>query len=442
FDGRSAIYEINKSGIALVFSSEAHKDAELMSARLCESAAAGAVIIADNHPFARRHFGDALLYVEPDDSEHSVARQVIAHLEWIKSHPDEALKLAHRAQAIFKEKFLLTGSLAAIYNGLHERKAQLRQLRSPADDAAPVTLYFLIVSDSPRHIDNHLESFRCQDYAGCRPVFVIDASLKPEARQACQQHIEKAFPQAKILFLPLLRERFGGQRKQGRQRFGRLMLALADLDEAFYQQRAVGFVGPYERIFSQHVSALVAAMARNNKLAAYSDLLCRHKDGNDKIHHDLYTRINLQGTDASRPQGHARFLFAPDIFRQHMVQITLPYLDFHASSWLALSQKGAPSLRATTIAYIQESCLIDTVSPIDQEQDIMNDVTPELLEAEDPVLTYKSAFMQKFMTLSFDDKRLMFSTLFRTIPIPKLLEILFIDPYRRWARFIIRRRNK
>ncbi len=76
FDGTSMVREIARAGISLVLSSAAHKDSELMSSRLFESIAAGAVIICDDNPFAQRHFGDTLLYVDCTLPADETAQQV------------------------------------------------------------------------------------------------------------------------------------------------------------------------------------------------------------------------------------------------------------------------------------------------------------------------------------------------------------------------------
>ena len=56
--------EIAKAGIVLVLSWPAHKEAELMSSRLSESVAAGALVISDENNFAKKFFGDSLLYID------------------------------------------------------------------------------------------------------------------------------------------------------------------------------------------------------------------------------------------------------------------------------------------------------------------------------------------------------------------------------------------
>jgi hypothetical protein len=93
------IEEIHKAGICLALSSQPHKDAALMSNRLFEGLAAGALIICDENPWARTHFGDTLLYVDLRDGAEVVAQQITAHIEWARQNPEAALALAARAHA-------------------------------------------------------------------------------------------------------------------------------------------------------------------------------------------------------------------------------------------------------------------------------------------------------------------------------------------------------
>ncbi len=102
FDGVSIVKEIASAGISLVLSSSAHKESGLMSNRLFESLAAGAVIICDENAFARKHFGDTLLYVNTNEPPDVTHQQIREHLRWIDNNPEEALDLARRAPDIFR----------------------------------------------------------------------------------------------------------------------------------------------------------------------------------------------------------------------------------------------------------------------------------------------------------------------------------------------------
>lgn len=107
FDGKSIFHKINAAGVALCLHRAEHLKSGIPSMRIFESAAASAVVITENSIWAKRHFGDAVLYVDKDTSDSEKAKQVIEHFEWIRSHPSEARILAMRANAIFNEKFSL-----------------------------------------------------------------------------------------------------------------------------------------------------------------------------------------------------------------------------------------------------------------------------------------------------------------------------------------------
>jgi hypothetical protein len=136
FDGVSMIDEISKAGVALVLSSAAHKESALMSNRLFESIAAGALVICDENPFAARHFGDALLYIDSRCSEDRIEQDIRRHLQWAQDNPQQALEKIARAQAIFREKFTLVRNLRELYTDLPATGASWATARTPAGGRA------------------------------------------------------------------------------------------------------------------------------------------------------------------------------------------------------------------------------------------------------------------------------------------------------------------
>src|SRR5581483_1420229 len=174
FDGVSMIKAISEAGIALVFSSDAHKESELMSNRLFESLAAGAVIICDENPFARRHFGDTLFYVDGTDSLENVYQQIIAHHDWIRAHPQQALDMARKAQSIFREKFTLDRSLAAIYMQLNDRKEQLTARLMPENPNQPVHALLTLPDYSAEALDQLIASLETQNYPMLQSTLLVD----------------------------------------------------------------------------------------------------------------------------------------------------------------------------------------------------------------------------------------------------------------------------
>jgi hypothetical protein len=72
-----------------------------------ETVAASAVVISDNHPFVKEHFGDSVFYVDQDASAEEMFHQIDNRVKWIHEHPKEALqkaKAAHKKIAAFYEE--------------------------------------------------------------------------------------------------------------------------------------------------------------------------------------------------------------------------------------------------------------------------------------------------------------------------------------------------
>lgn len=123
FDGISIFDRINEAGIALCLHREEHLKHDVPSMRIFESAAASAVIITENSNFAKRNFGDSVLYVDQDADAVAKVIQIRTHFEWIRSHPAEALALAAKSHAIFNENFALEKLLAKLPDFLQQVKS-------------------------------------------------------------------------------------------------------------------------------------------------------------------------------------------------------------------------------------------------------------------------------------------------------------------------------
>src|SRR5579883_1069105 len=174
FDGASMVRLIHKAGVSLVLSSEAHRESELMSSRLFESLAAGAVIICDDNPFARRHFGKALLYIDTSLDPQETYDQIQSHLIWIRSEPEQSKELARAAQEIFRKNFSLDGCLQKIYAELPARKERLEILRSPIVRDEKLSVIFLIPEFHPNVLEQHIASYTSQRNVSMHATFVMD----------------------------------------------------------------------------------------------------------------------------------------------------------------------------------------------------------------------------------------------------------------------------
>ncbi|MBO7645123.1 MAG: glycosyltransferase family 1 protein, partial [Alphaproteobacteria bacterium] len=107
FDGKSIIEKINQAGCCLAMNSPMHNDAEGVSNRTYEAAAAGALIISDDNKFVRDYFGDSVFYIDKNLSEEEASQKVLDILNWSNEHPDEAYEMAKRSNEIFKKKLAL-----------------------------------------------------------------------------------------------------------------------------------------------------------------------------------------------------------------------------------------------------------------------------------------------------------------------------------------------
>lgn len=133
FDGQAVIEAAHRQGMGLCLHLPQHRAEAVPNMRVFELAAAGALIIADRHPFIEHWFGDRVLYVDTDGGEAAAADSILAQLDWVRSHPAQARAMAAEAQDIFNRHLCLEALLAPVPALLAEVKAG----RPPGRGAAP-----------------------------------------------------------------------------------------------------------------------------------------------------------------------------------------------------------------------------------------------------------------------------------------------------------------
>lgn len=349
FDGATAIHEIHKAGICLALSSPAHKDAALMSNRLFEGLAAGAVIICDENPFARKHFGDTLLYIDMRDDATDVADRIMSHVKWVEANPEAAVSMAARAQAIFNDRFRLDISLGQIYQGFTERRAQLERLYAPASDSQAVDMFLLLPVWDAATLERHLRSLKTQRYQTCRPVLVVDEfdllHFGAEMREAIARAGATLTIQAARFFSRNTRGRI-----VERLRVGQVMHALvAGLPEDAW----FCVVAPNETLFDNHVTSLAGILSRDPQADyAFSGVLLLHNQAAAEPINDVQPNLDLLAGSAHGVIGLARFLFRAGAVR-NAATVMLPYLDTKAAASLAFYARGVPTDRPTVALDIE-----------------------------------------------------------------------------------------
>lgn len=115
FDGKTVIKKIAEAGVCLVFSSDAHKQSGIMSNRLFEGLAAGAVIIGDEHPFIPQAIGDNFIKVPSQLDSRERVEIILNALKDLTKNPDVAYRMASRAQDVFVEKYFLCSQLVSLF---------------------------------------------------------------------------------------------------------------------------------------------------------------------------------------------------------------------------------------------------------------------------------------------------------------------------------------
>lgn len=103
-------------GISLAIHNLGHNVDMLPTSRLVESIAAGAIVISDQNGFAQKFFGDNVLYIDLIAKEEEIYSQIKRHVEWIRSHPEEAEAKAKAAYDIFVREFTLEDALKKLMN--------------------------------------------------------------------------------------------------------------------------------------------------------------------------------------------------------------------------------------------------------------------------------------------------------------------------------------
>lgn len=106
-DGKSVQRVVHNTGVALIIHAFDNFMGATPSARIFEAAAASAIVISDENPFIKKHFKDSVLYIDTTKSAENVFTQINGHMDWIRTHRDEAQSMAKKCHKIFIENFSL-----------------------------------------------------------------------------------------------------------------------------------------------------------------------------------------------------------------------------------------------------------------------------------------------------------------------------------------------
>ena len=371
FDGISMIDEIAKAGIALVLSSKAHKNSEMMSSRLFEGIAAGALVICDENPFAKKFFGDCLLYIDTRASPESISDAILSHLDWAHKNHNEALGKIRKAQEIFRQKFTMIGSIKEIYLGLTERKNRLSELCNPQQEGGELTVgaYFLMPDYSEKVLIEHIYSILCQSYSSFSPTIVVDTV---DARMH-KDRIKKLLKNLPIK-IELMAVNFYASTTDKVARYksplGSVVLKLL---KSIQRVDAFLVVKDNESLISNHISVLAGALKRSpdTDCAATAAIL---RDGDSPVH-SVHETLDFGWNNPMGPTGAARFIFRSSSIPDD-VSVALPYLNERALAALIGNKKIDQQMPSTVFIHLVKQDETDYLAEI-KESEVIRGYAPE-----------------------------------------------------------------
>jgi hypothetical protein len=429
FDGVSMVRAINKAGVSLVLSSEAHRQSELMSSRLFESLAAGAVIICDENPFAHQFFGKTLLYIDSTLSVEETYGQVQSHLDWIRSYPAAAQELAKQAQEIFLRDFALDHCLQKIYAGFPGRKRRLECLYTPKRPQEKVSVIFLMPEYSSEVLERHIASCLAQKAVAIRPILAMDDRDFALFGHRVQTRLNEASVPITVATLDFF-DRYPTGMVRSRRRSGSILHRII---EDFTEEEYFCIAGPHERLFSDHLCSLLRTLQDNEDIgSAWADVLLLHKtDGVE--HADMNQDPDSHDSSDDQRIGLGRFLFRKSALPKNLDTV-LPYLDAFPMTLLFGITKSLPAKRCTLVMDISDGFHDHNVTSArpHEEREVLIDYAPSAFARMRSDHVQQSSLSLESMT--HEQKTKLAVELAHSVPFPAFVKKIGFGAYRLWLR--------
>ncbi len=120
FDGHSVLQTYRDMGAGLALDRRDFRPDDIPTNRIFEITAAGAIPLTGDLPFIRHHYGDSVLYLDPEAPPRALEWQITRHLDWIATHSQAAAEMASTSNAIFNRDLALERMLPNIL-AMHEQ---------------------------------------------------------------------------------------------------------------------------------------------------------------------------------------------------------------------------------------------------------------------------------------------------------------------------------
>jgi hypothetical protein len=307
FDGRSVLPAISDAGICLAFSAAAHQRSGIMSNRLFEGLAAGAVIIANPHPFIDKYFADCVYVIDDQVDSAELSDRVRDKVLEIRRNPAEALERARAGQDRLKEKFSLEFCLEALI-AAHPQRVEAHRGETNADARVSVILYY--IGQDIATLESMIANAVRQTHATVDVTLVCDATLHDQYKARIEQACTGAIKSLRVIcdrFLPASPEGKSAPRRL-KPSGPAVYKALSGLETEFFS-----LMHPGEHWFSDHLSTLAQALRRNpESFFASSGKISEVSAKNRKTRRSIDSlsfKYFADLVDASYQEDAGRFLF-------------------------------------------------------------------------------------------------------------------------------------
>ena len=340
FDGTSVIKHIAEAGCALVFSSESHKRAGLMSTRLFEAIAAGAVVFCDENHFAKTHFGDCLIYINTDRSADKVAEEILDNLNWVNNNKTLAAKLVRKSQLILNKKFSTDVCLENIINEFESKHLEIKSSKVNNKVIPLVTVFFIAKQFSEIEYRNFISNAEKQSQGEVEYIFVGNSGFSKKEQATAKALNKKSVVNVKYI-------NFENKNKDtnttGMFNFGHISSDLIQSCKSEY----ILFSGQGESWCSDHISYLLKYFEKEPAADIVVSPIVLF--GNNRAP-TLFDIVSFDGPGGEFPIYTGRFLFKRPAFDQKLAS-TLPYLHYLAFCPLIADKKLIHAVQSTFRAH-------------------------------------------------------------------------------------------
>jgi phosphoglycerol transferase len=176
FDGASVIRACAEHGMVLCLHLEDHRELDAPSMRIFEAASAGCVILADDIPFVRRMFGDAVFVIPSELDDDDKLAFIRDRLDFVKNHQMVAREMGGTVKEIFDREL----SLDVVIPKIVQFGCQVRRIAGSnavkgklvGEDAATIDVFIQVENCEPALLDRAIRSVCDQTYPHLRIILV------------------------------------------------------------------------------------------------------------------------------------------------------------------------------------------------------------------------------------------------------------------------------